>query len=225
MPLTFTFNSGFVDCMIALPKSIHPKFAKCLQKLSRNREHPGLNVEKMHGRARGLLSARVDIGYRLIFEEVPGFGIELMFVGKEEEAYRQAERMTAMKSVSFCLPLRETVKEEDVPAIHVGVSFPEVMKILATARKRGALIMRQTKHAEKIREFANTEYIQPARKRKETSVAIRAGDVAKVLNLQDRIAAVCSALGAKAFQEEYNVKLIATTGPHTSTTTEFTFEI
>ena len=85
--------------------------------------------------------------------------------------------------------------------------------------------MAQTKYADKIRQFACQRYILPTREKKGTSVTIRAGDVAKALKLQDRIAAVCSALGARAFEDQYNVKLIGRTGPHTSTTTEFTFEI
>jgi hypothetical protein len=85
--------------------------------------------------------------------------------------------------------------------------------------------MAQTKHADKIRDFANAHYIQLAREKKAISVVIRAGDVAKALRLQDRIAAVCSALGAKAFEERYNVKLLERTGPHTSTTTEFKFQV
>lgn len=246
MAVTFTFGTGFVNSLIGLPKPVYPKLARCLQLLSRNRDYPGLNVEKLHGRSNGLSSARVDSGYRLIFQDIPGNRVVLVFVGKEDDAYRKAE--TIGKATRFCFrppilavapanarpsaqsPLAavqmespQGISAESAPM--VGLTFSEIKKLVESTREKGESSMAQTKHADRIREFANSQYIQPARDNKSISVTIRAGDVAKALKLQDRIAAVCSALGARTFENRYNVKLVERTGPHTSTTTEFKFRI
>ena len=248
MPITFTFGLSFVNSLAELPKPVYPKLARCLQMLSRNREYPGVNVEKLHGRSNGLSSARVDLGHRLIFEDLPENKVCLLFVGKEEDAYRRAE--TIKKSVRFCamrppiiprLPAAGGKPSTGIQTDSVGTgpqnmirlektgeqefTFSEIRKILQSDQERGTSFMVQTKYADQIRQFAYQHYILPTREKKGTSVTIRAGDVAKVLKLQDRIAAVCSALGAKTFQSQYDVKLVERTGPHTSTTTEFKFEV
>jgi hypothetical protein len=59
--------------------------------LSRNPNSPGLNLEPLRGKAEGLWSFRIDQKYRGILhrnERVTTF----LFVGKEEDAYRLAER-------------------------------------------------------------------------------------------------------------------------------------
>ena len=210
--------------------------------LSRNREYAGLNVERLHGRSKGLSSARVDIAYRLVFEDLPENRIRLVFVGKEEAAYRLAEAAERRFCVVFPFLKRSSATDaaetqlasvgtSSLEKIRVGESpqveftLSQIEKIVRSARERGGSSMAQTKHADKIRDFANVYYIQPAREKKAISVVIRAGDVARALKLQDRIPAVCSALGAKAFAERYNVRLIERTGPHTSTTTEFKFRV
>ena len=81
----------------------------------------------------------------------------------------------------------------------------------------------ETKHADRIRDYVFKHFIQPARQQGRKQVTVRAGDVARALSLQDRIAPVCTALHAKAFEERYGIKCIARTSPGTSTTTEFTF--
>jgi mRNA-degrading endonuclease RelE of RelBE toxin-antitoxin system len=244
MSLTFTFGTGFVDSMIELPKPVYPKLARCLQMLSRNRDYPGLNVEKLHGRSNGLSSARVDISYRLVFQYLPENRIVLLFVGKEEDAYRRAQ--TAERRSCFRPPVLATVPKNTIsptsdhvtsvqiePPNRIPVrrspveelTLREIEKLLESMQVRGGNLMVETKYADRIREFANERYIEPAREDKRPTVTIRAGDVARALKLQDRIAAVCSALGARAFENRYNVKLMERTGPHTSTTTEFRFRV
>ncbi|HYM09926.1 MAG TPA: hypothetical protein VEU62_04305 [Bryobacterales bacterium] len=65
---------------------------KCLDLLSKDRRHRGLNVESLRGRAQGLFSARVDLGYRLVFAEPSTSDVRLLLIGKEEQVYRDAER-------------------------------------------------------------------------------------------------------------------------------------
>lgn len=90
---TFNFEAGFVSSLRELPKVIHSKLVKCLDLFLKDRRHPGLNVESLSGRAQGLYSARIDLGYRLIFCETAENEVCLLFVGKEEEAYRYADSM------------------------------------------------------------------------------------------------------------------------------------
>ena len=80
-----------------------------------------------------------------------------------------------------------------------------------------------TKHADRIREYAFENFIEPARRQGRDRATIKAGDVAKALNLKDKIAAVCTALGSNTFEEKYGIKRIDRLGPGTSTTTQFTF--
>ena len=67
--------------------------------------------------------------------------------------------------------------------------------------------------ADQIRRHVNDELIEPARKAKRSQVIVRAGDVHKDLDLKNRMPAVCGALNARKFQDEYRVILSKRTGP------------
>ena len=56
-------------------------------------------------------------------------------------------------------------------------------------------------------------------------MSLRAGDVARDMGLNNRAAAVCSALGSKQFLREAGLRLVERIGPRQSTTTEFCYEI
>jgi hypothetical protein len=80
--------------------------------------------------------------------------------------------------------------------------------------------------AEQIREFASSQHIKPARKTSapySTLVKIVSGDLVKEMRLKDRTPAVCGALDAKKFQDEYEIELLQRTGPKHGTTTTWTF--
>lgn len=79
--------------------------------------------------------------------------------------------------------------------------------------------------ADLIREFVSTRYIEPARATGTKHVTVRAGDVHRDMQLKDRMPAVASALGAKAFETAYRVKCIGRTGPHNGANLTFTFEV
>ena len=55
-------------------------------------------------------------------------------------------------------------------------------------------------------------------------LVIRAGDVARAMDLLDRLPNICSVLRGRKFQEEAGLTLIETNGPAQSTTTEFVYE-
>ncbi len=99
------------------------------------------------------------------------------------------------------------------------------------ANQRGGRERREAMEHEKeisadtIREFANAKYIEPARRAGATQVTIRAGDIHDEMGLSARMPAVCGAIGANRFQEEYCVKLIKREGPTQGANVYFTFEI
>jgi hypothetical protein len=77
--------------------------------------------------------------------------------------------------------------------------------------------------ADQARNYCKTYYIDPARKRGDYAVTIRAGDVHKALKFQNRFPLVCSALGSKIFEESFNLKRISVDGPLNGANTLFTF--
>lgn len=79
--------------------------------------------------------------------------------------------------------------------------------------------------AEEIRQFAGDKYIEPARKRGDGTVQIRAGDVHKAMNLNNRMPAVCGALDTKMFRKFFNVDLISREGPRQGANALFTFKV
>jgi len=79
--------------------------------------------------------------------------------------------------------------------------------------------------ADDIRDFAFKKFIEPARKQETLTVTIRAGDVHREMGLYDRMPAVCSALGSKKFENQFNVKRLKIEGPLHGANALFTFEI
>jgi hypothetical protein len=77
-----------------------------------------------------------------------------------------------------------------------------------------------------IREHAQDNYLRPARRRGEATVAINAGTVHKALALHNRVPAVCQALKSKKFLDANHLKLVSETGPQSgqSTTVTYTYE-
>ena len=78
-----------------------------------------------------------------------------------------------------------------------------------------------------IRRHAYDQYISAARRRKQQTVAINAGEVHRALALHNRIPLVCAALGSKKFLTEHGLRIVSKTGPPSgqSTTVTFTYEI
>ena len=77
----------------------------------------------------------------------------------------------------------------------------------------------------KIREFAKTHYVQPARQHGKQELTIRAGDVHRDMKFTNRLPLVCSALQAKAFETLSRVRLSEQLGPHAGSNRTLKFEI
>ena len=79
--------------------------------------------------------------------------------------------------------------------------------------------------ADRIRRHVRVRYIDPARRGGGNTVTIRAGDVARELDVRNRVPAVCSALGSKLLLEQAGLRLVERRGPLQSTTTEFLYAL
>ncbi len=81
--------------------------------------------------------------------------------------------------------------------------------------------------ADRIRQYADQNYIQPALRRGEKRVQIRAGDVHKAMNLSRQHPNVCQALESKKFLKANNLVLEARVGPRSgqSSTVVFTYQL
>lgn len=86
-------------------------------------------------------------------------------------------------------------------------------------------VTRNGSQADRIRQCVLGRVIEPARRAGETNIVIKAGEIARVMNLASRVPAVCSVLRGKAFIELAGVMLLERRGPAQSTTTEFHYEI
>lgn len=82
-----------------------------------------------------------------------------------------------------------------------------------------------TATADEIRSYVNRVFIEPARKSGKTSVQVVSGDVHKDMALENRMPAVCSALDARKFDEEYRVVTSSRVGPRRSSTVRWLFAI
>src|SRR5580700_3960847 len=82
-------------------------------------------------------------------------------------------------------------------------------------------------HADRVRDYARREYIEPARARRQSTVRVVAGEVQKAVRLSNRVSLVCQALKSHKFLAENHVLLEKWEGPPSgmSTTVAFTYRI
>lgn len=80
-------------------------------------------------------------------------------------------------------------------------------------------------HADDVRDHCNRKYIEPARQRGYHLVVVRAGDVHGEMGYRNRYPLVCSALGAKVFEENYRVERVTVEGPLNGANTIFRFRV
>jgi hypothetical protein len=81
------------------------------------------------------------------------------------------------------------------------------------------------KNAEEIREFVANKFILPARQSQKPTVTVCSGDIHDLMGLKNRMPAVCSALDAKNFREQYGLELVNRSGPKQSSTVIWTFAL
>jgi hypothetical protein len=87
--------------------------------------------------------------------------------------------------------------------------------------------MAQTSHADRVRDYARQKYVEPARRRHESTIRIVAGEVQKAVRLSNRVSLVCQALKSHKFLNENHLALEKWDGPPSgmSTTVVFTYRL
>jgi 5-methylcytosine-specific restriction enzyme B len=82
-------------------------------------------------------------------------------------------------------------------------------------------------HADRVREYARRQYIEPARARRQSTVRVVAGEVQKAVHLSNRVSLVCQALKSHKFLTENHLLLEKWEGPPSgmSTTVTFTYRM
>jgi 5-methylcytosine-specific restriction protein B len=76
-----------------------------------------------------------------------------------------------------------------------------------------------------IRDFVIATYLEPARRRGDKIVSVRAGDVHREMHFTDRIPAVCAVLRGRPLADKAGVRYLKSDGPENSTTTVFSFDV
>ena len=82
-----------------------------------------------------------------------------------------------------------------------------------------------TKLADRIREYAYTYYVKPARDAGKSEIKIRVSDIHRGMGLRARMPSVYAALAAQTFEREHNVKRLDIVGLSLDENTTFTFAI
>lgn len=68
-------------------------------------------------------------------------------------------------------------------------------------------------NAEGIRKFLRTRYFEPARRKQETLVTLRAGDIHRELGLRNRVPSVCQVMESRILEREAGVRVSSKQGP------------
>ncbi|MDP2900782.1 MAG: hypothetical protein Q8O47_07425 [Candidatus Bathyarchaeota archaeon] len=79
--------------------------------------------------------------------------------------------------------------------------------------------------ADEIRLFVYNNYVSPARKKGLNQITVRAGEIHTQMGLSQRLPAVCSALGTKKIETEFNISRIEIKGPVNGSNTFFTYKV
>lgn len=81
------------------------------------------------------------------------------------------------------------------------------------------------KPADDIRQYILKRYIEPARRKSERQVRIRAGEVHSAMRLTNRMPAVTSVLGSNMFEAAGRLRRLSIEGPANGARATFTFEL
>jgi plasmid maintenance system killer protein len=113
-----------------LPKDITKKVFKALRVLVSNPGSGGLQIEKLHGSAKGLWSARVDDNYRIIFNWFKVGIPVVIYVAKHDDAYdfSDAAKLPAMGDMLHlnAIPSPANMLLNLIPGVGVAKSIMSV---------------------------------------------------------------------------------------------------
>ena len=92
MSTSVIVQDSFLACAYELPKDVTKKVFRALRILLTNPSSGGLQIEKLHGKSKGLWSARVDSDYRIIFDWYKAGVPVVIYVAKHDDAYEFSKR-------------------------------------------------------------------------------------------------------------------------------------
>ncbi len=73
-----------------------------------------------------------------------------------------------------------------------------------------------------IRNYIRMQYMDPARRRRESLVTLRAGDIHRELGLRNRVPSVCQVMESRLLEKEAGVKVSSKQGPPSGRGTSLT---
>jgi hypothetical protein len=81
--------------------------------------------------------------------------------------------------------------------------------------------------SEEIQKYVKAAYLEPAKRRGESTIRIKAGDVHRDLHWVNRVPSVCTTLSSKKFQRQTGLELVSKEGPPSGfgTRVEFTYRL
>jgi hypothetical protein len=79
--------------------------------------------------------------------------------------------------------------------------------------------------SDRVRHHVKRKYIDPALKKGQKNLTIRAGDIHQELGFSRRIPVVCSALRSRKLSKSFGIELTYVGGPNNSTNTTFTYQL
>jgi mRNA-degrading endonuclease RelE of RelBE toxin-antitoxin system len=77
----------FEKCLLELPERIQKKVIKAIRFLAHDPRHKSLKSKPIQG-VPGIYETRVDRGYRMTYERLPGNILRLRVVGKHDEVLK-----------------------------------------------------------------------------------------------------------------------------------------
>jgi hypothetical protein len=78
---------------------------------------------------------------------------------------------------------------------------------------------------DKIRRYAVVRMVEPARRRGERTITIRASEIAGGMGLEGRYPSICAAIDSERFRSEARVELVQRQGPARSSSVTWTFKL
>ena len=212
-------------------------------------KHPGVYIFVQAGRARYVGVASRSLAQRLYMYSRPGISqrtnirlnaalCDELAVGSIVDVYvanppdlewngwkvSGAEGLEAAIIRSFRLTWnrRGTIPTQMSPAL---TGRPPTNSAESAAPSGSAVPDQRTTTADRIRDYAESRFFDPARDAGQSIVEISAREIHDALGLRNAFPSVCQALGGRKIAELCRVNLTRRTGPSNSSTTAYVYEL
>jgi excisionase family DNA binding protein len=124
------------------------------------------------------------------------------------------------------ITVRKWLRDGNLNGFKIGklwrIPTGEVDRFLRNNFNPGGRIMNL---ADQIRDYVFRAYVHPTRQGGQSSVVVRVGKIHDDMGLNNRVPAVCGALDARKFMDDYGVKILERSGPKHGRTVEFKIQV